>query len=90
MEVEEELTGRADLSLEGKIFVFTGELENYTREEAEELVENKGGQATSSISDETDFVVAGKKPGRKLDRAKKREIRVLDENEFVKILTEGE
>jgi len=90
VEVEEELTGRADLSLEGKIFVFTGELENYTREEAEELVENKGGQATSSISDETDFVVAGKNPGRKLDRAKKREIRVLDENEFVKILTEGE
>jgi len=86
--VEEESADRGAQPLEGKTFVFTGELENYTRDEVEELVETRGGRATSSISGETGFVVAGSGPGSKLDQAKKRGIRVIDESEFQKMLEE--
>jgi DNA ligase (NAD+) len=86
--VEMESADQGEQPLEGKTFVFTGELENYTREEVEELVEAKGGRATSSVSGETDFVVAGSEPGSKLDRAKKKGIRVLDERKFRKMLEE--
>lgn len=68
--------------LSGTTFVFTGELEGYTREEAEELVESLGGRATSSVSDKTDYLVAGEDPGSKLDEAKDRGTEVLDEQGF--------
>ena len=72
--------------LEGKTFVFTGTLESHTRDEAEERVELIGGRATSSVSGETDFVVAGKNPGSKLDEAKKQGTKVIDEKEFKKMI----
>jgi DNA ligase (NAD+) len=68
--------------LRGKTFVFTGKLENYTRDEAQRRVEELGGRATSSVSGETDVVVAGKDPGSKLDEAKKQGVRIIDEKEF--------
>jgi len=74
--------------LEGKTFVFTGELENYTRREAEELIESFGGRAASSVSGNTDYVVVGENPGSKFDQAKKYEVRVLDEEEFERIVSE--
>jgi len=76
------------LSLEGKIFVFTGELQKYKREEAMELVENLGGRATSSVSSKTDFLVCGRNPGSKLDQAKKLKVKIIDESEFEKIVSE--
>jgi DNA ligase (NAD+) len=72
--------------LEGLTIVFTGKLERWTREEAEELVEQLGGRATSSVSGETDFVVAGPKAGAKLDQARQRGIRVLSEAEFAALV----
>jgi DNA ligase (NAD+) len=75
-----------EMPLEGKTFVFTGSLEHYTREEAQKKVEELGGRATSSVSGETDFLVAGKDPGSKLDEAKKHKVEFLDEKDFEKLL----
>ncbi|TXT53870.1 MAG: DNA ligase [Promethearchaeota archaeon] len=72
--------------LEGKKFVFTGALDNYTRDEASEQIRKYGGRATSTVSSETDFVVVGKKPGSKLTKAQKEGIAILDEETFSKML----
>ncbi|MFO7913459.1 MAG: BRCT domain-containing protein, partial [Desulfotignum sp.] len=76
--------------LKGLTFVFTGELETYTRSEAEQKVEAQGARATSSISSRTDYLVAGKDPGKKLKEAKnKKAIRIIDEETFQKMLEQG-
>jgi DNA ligase (NAD+) len=75
--------------LESHTFVFTGKLEGYTRQEAKRAVEDRGGRATSSVSQETDYVVAGRDPGSKLEEAKKHEVKIIDEKEFVKLLKGG-
>lgn len=72
--------------LEGKKFVFTGGLEEYTRAEASELIRNHGGRVTSSISNETDYLVVGEKPGSKLDWAKTHDIKILNKDDFLKII----
>jgi DNA ligase (NAD+) len=51
-------------------------------------VEILGGRATSSVSGETDYVVVGKDPGSKLEEARKRKIRVIEEKEFKKMIGE--
>ncbi|MDH7513390.1 MAG: NAD-dependent DNA ligase LigA [Clostridiales bacterium] len=84
--VEDMPVRREGLILKGKTFVFTGELENYTREKAKEIVESLGGRASSSVSGATDYVVAGRNPGSKLEEAKKRGVAVIDEAEFSKII----
>ncbi|MEW6247083.1 MAG: NAD-dependent DNA ligase LigA [Nitrospirota bacterium] len=69
-------------TLAGKTFVFTGGLERYSREDARRLVEELGGQVTSSVSKKTDYVVVGKEAGSKLDQARKLGITLLTEDEF--------
>jgi len=66
----------------GKVFVLTGKLENYSREEAREIIEGFGGRVTSSVSKNTDMVLAGEDAGSKLDKAKKINIKVISEKEF--------
>jgi DNA ligase (NAD+) len=66
----------------GKTFVFTGKLEEFTRSEAQDLVERYGGRATSSVSSETDYVVTGEGPGGKVDDARKHGIKIIGEEEF--------
>lgn len=73
--------------LEGKTFVLTGELDEFTRSEAEEKIQSLGGRATSSVSNNTDYVIAGREPGSKLDEAKKRKVKILDEKKFKKLIT---
>jgi DNA ligase (NAD+) len=72
--------------LEGKIFVLTGSLENYTRSEAKDLIEGMGGRATSGVSGETDYLVVGENPGSKLDKAKKEGVEILDEEGFKQLV----
>ncbi|PKM82295.1 MAG: DNA ligase (NAD(+)) LigA [Firmicutes bacterium HGW-Firmicutes-13] len=71
-----------DKILEGKIIVLTGKLENLTRSEAQSIIESLGGRVTSSVSKNTDFVVAGENPGTKYDQAQALGIKILHEDEF--------
>lgn len=65
-----------------KTVVFTGELKNFSRSEAEGLVRRLGGNAASSVSKNTDFVVAADQPGSKYEKAKKLGVKIINENEF--------
>ena len=69
--------------LAGKTVVFTGELERFSRSEAEKRVRELGGNATSSVSAKTDFVVVGKAPGSKATKAQKLGVKILTENQFL-------
>ena len=70
---------------EGKTFVLTGTLAGLTRDEAKAKIREIGGSVSSSVSKNTDFVVAGENPGSKYDKAKKLGVKILDEEEFMKI-----
>ena len=73
---------RREAPLAGKRFVFTGELASMTREQAESLVTALGGNATSSVSAKTSFVVAGANPGSKMKKAAELGVPVIDEATF--------
>ncbi len=68
-----------ELLLAGKTFVLTGTLPGFTRSEAKEKIEAAGGQVAGSVSGNTDYVVAGEKPGSKKDAAEERGVPLLDE-----------
>ncbi len=72
--------------LGGKVFVVTGTLGKLKREEAEDKIVGVGGRASSSISQNTDYLVAGKNPGTKLEKAKDLGVTVLSEKEFLKLV----
>ncbi len=72
--------------LKDKTFVFTGTLESLSRERAEELVRENGGDTSSSVSKETSYVVAGAEPGSKYEKAKKLGIAVISEKEFLDLI----
>jgi DNA ligase (NAD+) len=72
--------------LKGRIFVLTGALAGLTRGEAKDKIKELGGKVKDSVSRETDYVVAGSDPGSKYERAKKLGIKILNEEEFLKIL----
>ncbi len=75
--------------LEGLTFVFTGSLDGYTRSEAQELVERHGGNATSSVSGNTDYLVAGANPGvSKQDDAEANDVPILDQAAFETLLAD--
>ncbi|MDF1526080.1 MAG: NAD-dependent DNA ligase LigA [bacterium] len=76
--------------LAGMTFVLTGTLENFTRDEAKRLIENRGGKVIGSVSKRTGYVVAGADPGSKLDKAVKLGVKVLSEEEFVEMIIPNE
>jgi DNA ligase (NAD+) len=74
---------------EGKTFVVTGTLERFSRAEAEEHIRRLGGKTSSTVSKNTNFVVAGSNPGSKLDKAGKLGIEVLSEEAFIHLIEES-
>jgi len=75
-------------TLANKTFVFTGSLEIYTRKMAQDLVESRGARASSSVSKNTDYVVAGDGAGSKLAKARELGVKILTEQEFENLLNE--
>jgi DNA polymerase (family 10) len=84
--IGKDLAGKIKTIVETGSLPLLKELESYTRSEAKDLVESLGGRATSSISGETDFLVLGENPGSKLDEAKKHQVKIIDEEEFRKMV----
>jgi len=76
------------LPLEGKTFVFTGGLIKYSRSDASEIIQKKGGIVKSSIAKDIDYVVVGKDPGSKYDKAKKLELNIINEEELQKLMSD--
>ncbi|MBU1905822.1 MAG: NAD-dependent DNA ligase LigA, partial [Candidatus Omnitrophica bacterium] len=73
-------------ALTGKTVVFTGELRDFSRAEAQKMVREAGGNAVSSVSKDTDFVVSGENPGSKYAKAKKIGVEIIDEKFFSRLL----
>jgi len=76
--------------LDGLSIVVTGTLEGFSRTEAKEAIESRGGKATSSVSGRTTAVVVGESPGSKADKARDLDVPVLDEAGFARLLDTGE
>ncbi|NLI09364.1 MAG: NAD-dependent DNA ligase LigA [Elusimicrobia bacterium] len=74
----------------GLSFVFTGELKTMTRDEAAAIVRKMGGKESSSVSSKTSYVVAGENPGSKYDKAFKLKVKIINEEEFLKLVKENE
>jgi len=75
--------------LSGKRVVLTGALSSFSRDEVAQLIKDEGGRVTSSISEAVDFVIVGENPGSKYDKAKKLGIKLINEEEFKKIIRKG-
>lgn len=72
--------------LNGKIFVLTGTLNDFTRDEAKQVIEDNGGIVTGTVSSKTNYVVAGEKAGSKYDKAVSLGITILNEEEFKNLI----
>jgi DNA ligase (NAD+) len=80
--VEEKTEG----PLKGIVFVFTGTLKEFTRGDAEKIVESLGGEASSTVSKRVNYLVVGEDPGSKLDKARVLGIKIINEEEFKKLI----
>jgi DNA ligase (NAD+) len=77
---------KGDQPLAGKTFVLTGGLDRFSRDEAKDAIERRGGTVTDSVSKKTTYLVVGKEPGSKLAKAQKLGITILNEKEFSKLI----
>ena len=75
-----------DNRFEGMIFVLTGGLENYSRKEAEEIIEKFGGKTSSSVSKNTTYVLAGEDSGSKLVKAQNLGVSIITEQDFIDMI----
>ncbi len=75
-----------DNRFEGMTFVLTGTLPTYSRDEASDIIENFGGKTSSSVSKNTDYVLAGEKAGSKLTKAEQLGVKIISEEEFISLI----
>jgi len=73
--------------LKGLTFVITGSLKNYTRDEAKEIIEQFGGKVTNTVSSKTNYLIVGENPGSKLEKAKQLGVKIINEEEFEKLIS---
>lgn len=84
--MEEEIEQGADERFKGFTFVLTGSLENYTREQAGEIIEKLGGKVSSSVSKKTSYVLAGEEAGSKLTKAQELGVTIINETQFIEMV----
>lgn len=72
---------------QGQIFVLTGELKNFTRNKVKDIIRKAGGRIASSVSQKTNYVLAGKNPGSKYKKAQEKGIKIIKEEEFVQLIS---
>jgi DNA ligase (NAD+) len=77
---------KENLVLSGKTFVLTGTLPTLSREEASDLIRDHGGKVSSSVSKNTNYVLAGGEPGEKIEKADKLKVPVINEKEFLDMI----
>lgn len=82
----EETTNIVDNRFENMTFVLTGGLDNYTRDEAEKIIESFGGKTSSSVSKKTTYVLAGEGGGSKLTKAQELGINIISEQDFINMI----
>jgi DNA ligase (NAD+) len=88
LKFEVEINKNATNKLEGKSFVISGVFEKVSRDELKKIIEENGGKNSSSISSKTDFLIAGKNMGpKKLEKAERLGVKMINEDEFLKMLT---
>ena len=80
------LVERIDNRFDGLTFVLTGTLSRFTRKEASELIEARGGKTASSVSKKTNYVLAGEDAGSKLQKANELDVQVISEDEFMQMI----
>ena len=76
----------ADGIFAGRKVVLTGSLSKYTRSQAAKIIEDNGGEISSTVSKTVNLVIAGVEAGSKLDKAKALNIEIIDEDTFIDIL----
>ena len=85
---EENAVEKSDMIFNGQKFVLTGTLTNYTREEASKIIEKLGGQSVSSVSKNTDYVLAGESAGSKLAKAQSLGVKIIFEQDFESLISD--
>ncbi|MGI8495844.1 MAG: NAD-dependent DNA ligase LigA [Pyrinomonadaceae bacterium] len=86
MEIDGDASAELDENFNGKTFVLTGKLEQFTRDDASRIIETKGGRVSSSVSKKTDYVVAGSDAGSKRTKAESLGVKVLSEDKFKEMI----
>ena len=89
VKMEDETSEEEDQRFTGLTFVLTGSLENYTREQAGEIIEKFGGKVSSSVSKKTSYVLAGEEAGSKLTKAQALGVTIITEQEFEEMTKKG-
>ncbi|MCR8746128.1 NAD-dependent DNA ligase LigA [Romboutsia lituseburensis] len=86
MSAEDDTNNDTPQIFEGMKIVLTGTLPTLKRNDAKEIIESRGGKATSSVSKSTTFVLAGEEAGSKLTKANELGIKVIDESQFIELV----
>jgi DNA ligase (NAD+) len=84
---EDPMQAAEDGPLSGKSFVITGTLPGMTRDEAKVLIQSNGGKVTGSVSSKTSYLLAGEKAGSKLAKAQKLDVRVIDTDGLMALIS---